>query len=101
MIRLTVAHYYTPTGRDIQKPYTKGDQKAYHEDMLERFNHGEPDACRLNKIYRLAESGDSQGSIAPSTAEEAYIPINSCRSILRNSQNTTATLWQRVLSTDT
>ena len=41
MIRLTVAHYYTPTGRDIQKPYTKGDQKAYHEDMLERFNHGE------------------------------------------------------------
>ena len=41
MIRLTVAHYYTPTGRDIQKPYTKGNQQAYHEDMLDRFNHGE------------------------------------------------------------
>lgn len=41
MIRLTVAHYYTPTGRDIQKPYTKGDQKAYHEDILDRYNHGE------------------------------------------------------------
>lgn len=41
MIRLTVAHYYTPTGRDIQKPYLKGDQKAYQEDMLERFNRGE------------------------------------------------------------
>lgn len=41
MIRLTVAHYYTPTGRDIQKPYTKGDQKAYHEDIIERYNHGE------------------------------------------------------------
>ncbi len=41
MIRLTVAHYYTPTGRDIQKPYRKGDQKAYQEDMLERFNRGE------------------------------------------------------------
>lgn len=41
MIRLTVAHYYTPTGRDIQKPYTKGEQQAYHEDILDRFNHGE------------------------------------------------------------
>lgn len=41
MMRLTVAHYYTPTGRDIQKPYTKGDQKAYAMDMLDRFNHGE------------------------------------------------------------
>lgn len=41
MIRLTVAHYYTPSGRDIQKPYEKGDQKAYQEDILERFNRGE------------------------------------------------------------
>ncbi len=41
MIRLTVAHYYTPSGRDIQKPYEKGDQKAYAEDMLDRFNRGE------------------------------------------------------------
>lgn len=41
MIRLTVAHYYTPSGRDIQKPYKKGDQEAYAEDILERFNSGE------------------------------------------------------------
>ena len=41
MIRLTVAHYYTPSGRDIQKPYEKGDQKAYQEDILDRFNRGE------------------------------------------------------------
>ena len=41
MIRLTVAHYYTPTGRDIQKPYEKGDQKAYQEDILIRYNSGE------------------------------------------------------------
>ncbi|MDE5807880.1 MAG: S41 family peptidase, partial [Muribaculaceae bacterium] len=40
MIRLTVAHYYTPTGRDIQKPYVKGDQKAYAMDILDRYNHG-------------------------------------------------------------
>lgn len=41
MIRLTVAHYYTPTGRDIQKPYSKGDQRAYAMDIVDRFNHGE------------------------------------------------------------
>ncbi len=41
MMRLTVAHYYTPTGRDIQKPYTKGDQQSYNEDILVRYNSGE------------------------------------------------------------
>lgn len=41
MIRLTVAHYYTPTGRDIQKPYEKGNQKSYAMDILDRFNSGE------------------------------------------------------------
>lgn len=41
MMRLTVAHYYTPTGRDIQKPYDKGDGKKYARDILDRFNHGE------------------------------------------------------------
>lgn len=41
MIRLTVAHYYTPTGRDIQKPYEKGNSKAYRDDIIERFKNGE------------------------------------------------------------
>ena len=41
MIRLTIAHYYTPTGRDIQKPYEKGDKKAYDKDIEERFKSGE------------------------------------------------------------
>ena len=41
MMRRTVAHYYTPTGRDIQKPYTKGNADAYAHDILDRFNHGE------------------------------------------------------------
>ena len=41
MMRLTIAHYYTPTGRDIQKPYQKGNQQAYQEDIIDRFNHGE------------------------------------------------------------
>lgn len=41
MIRLTVAHYYTPTGRDIQKPYEKGNSKSYNKDIAERFDNGE------------------------------------------------------------
>ncbi len=40
-IRLTVARYYTPTGRSIQKPYTSGDELSYHLDILNRYNHHE------------------------------------------------------------
>ncbi len=41
MIRLTVARYYTPSGRCIQKPYTNGDDRSYEEDLLTRYQHGE------------------------------------------------------------
>ena len=40
-IRLTVARYYTPSGRCIQKPYTLGDQEDYQKELIERFDHGE------------------------------------------------------------
>ena len=41
MMRLTIAHYYTPSGRCIQKPYEKGDQEDYAMDIEKRFKHGE------------------------------------------------------------
>ena len=41
MIRLTIAHYYTPSGRCIQKPYEKGNKKSYDQDITNRLNHGE------------------------------------------------------------
>lgn len=41
MIRLTVARYYTPSGRCIQKPYQAGDEKGYEEDLMARYKHGE------------------------------------------------------------
>ena len=41
MIRLTIAHYYTPSGRCIQKPYTKGGNKDYAMDMVNRLKSGE------------------------------------------------------------
>jgi carboxyl-terminal processing protease len=40
-VRLTVARYYTPSGRCIQKPYTMGDLKDYNKDLTERYEHGE------------------------------------------------------------
>ena len=41
MIRLTIARYYTPSGRCIQKPYTAGDDAGYAMDLVARYNHGE------------------------------------------------------------
>lgn len=41
MIRLTVAKYYTPSGRCIQKPYVRGKSDDYRKDMLNRYEHGE------------------------------------------------------------
>ena len=40
-IRLTIAHYYTPSGRCIQKPYKKGDRLDYAMDLDKRYKHGE------------------------------------------------------------
>lgn len=40
-IRLTIARYYTPSGRCIQKPYVKGNDQDYELDLLKRYEHGE------------------------------------------------------------
>ncbi len=40
-IRLTVARYYTPSGRCIQKPYTNGVNGDYAQDLIARYQHGE------------------------------------------------------------
>ena len=41
IIRLTIARYYTPSGRCIQKPYSTGDDKNYEQDLIIRYQHGE------------------------------------------------------------
>jgi carboxyl-terminal processing protease len=40
-VRLTTARYYTPSGRSIQKPYKKGESKAYNNEFETRFKSGE------------------------------------------------------------
>lgn len=41
LLRLTVARYYTPSGRCIQKPYEPGKGAQYEEDLLQRYQNGE------------------------------------------------------------
>lgn len=80
MIRLTVAHYYTPSGRDIQKPYTKGDTKAYAMDLLDRYNHGElmhEDSIRQIDSLRVATLRNHRpiyggGGITP----DVFVPLD-------------------------
>jgi carboxyl-terminal processing protease len=51
-VRLTIARYYTPTGRSIQKPYVLGHQKEYAEEEWDRFKHGEllnSDSIKFNE----------------------------------------------------
>ncbi len=55
-IRLTVARYYTPSGRSIQKEYVRGDLGKYELDIVDRYSHGEfynVDSIKLdkNKIF--------------------------------------------------
>lgn len=80
MIRLTVARYYTPTGRSIQKPYKKGNQEEYNRDLIERYNHGElmsadsihfPDSLKYNTLEtkRTVYGG---GGIMP----DVFIPVD-------------------------
>ena len=50
-VRLTVAHYYTPSGRSIQRPYDEG-KKAYSEELYRRIKSGElfdKDSIKVNK----------------------------------------------------
>lgn len=80
MIRLTVAHYYTPTGRDIQKPYVKGNRDAYNKDILDRYNHGELmhadsikyiDSLKVNTL-RLGRPIYGGGGISP----DYFVPLD-------------------------
>lgn len=80
MMRLTVAHYYTPSGRDIQKPYTKGDDESYRRDIENRFNNGElmhADSIHLAdsteyRTLRLQRTVYGGGGIMP----DRFVPLD-------------------------
>lgn len=71
-IRLTIARYYTPSGRCIQKPYEKGKESEYELDLLTRYEHGEffsADSIKQNEteVYRtrLGRPVHGGGGIMP------------------------------------
>uniref|UniRef100_UPI0035A0CA3E S41 family peptidase n=1 Tax=Prevotella heparinolytica TaxID=28113 RepID=UPI0035A0CA3E len=94
MIRLTVARYYTPSGRCIQKPYDntanldgrtggEGGQEKYNQELTDRFNHGEmihadsihfADSLkvRTKRMERIVYGG---GGIMP----DFFVPIDTTR----------------------
>ncbi|MCD7898370.1 MAG: S41 family peptidase [Bacteroides sp.] len=54
-IRLTIARYYTPSGRSIQRPYESGDDEKYDMDIYNRYEHGEffsQDSIKLDENLR-------------------------------------------------
>ena len=88
MIRLTVARYYTPAGRSIQKPYTKKgdgsavevDFKEYRSDLIARYNNGElmhadsihfPDSLKYT-TKRLGRAVYGGGGIMP----DYFVPMD-------------------------
>ena len=71
-IRLTIARYYTPSGRCIQKPYEKGKESEYELDLLTRYEHGEffsADSIKQDEteVYhtRLGRPVYGEGGIMP------------------------------------
>lgn len=81
MIRLTIARYYTPTGRCIQKPY--GDTIDYKDELVHRYNNGElsnadsihfPDSLKTytKRLGRVVYGG---GGIMP----DYFIPLDTLR----------------------
>ena len=82
MIRLTIARYYTPTGRCIQKPYDN-DSVKYEDDLLNRYNRGEmtsadsihfPDSLKTHTL-RLQRPVYGGGGIMP----DYFVPVDTAR----------------------
>ena len=92
MIRLTVARYYTPSGRCIQRPYSSGDEEEYYLDLVKRYQHGEfssadsvhlPDSLRYYTL-RTLRTVYGGGGIMP----DRFVPIDTTAII-------TVTLWPK------
>ncbi len=80
MMRLTVARYYTPSGRCIQKPYSRGDKKAYEKELLDRYNEGEYyslDSIQFNDSLRYTTRVNGRtiyggGGVMP----DIFVPVD-------------------------
>jgi carboxyl-terminal processing protease len=104
MIRLTIARYYTPTGRSIQKPYEKANIDSYNRDMINRYNRGEmmsadsihfSDSLKFSTLtnHRTVYGG---GGIMP----DYFIPLDTARyTDLHRSLVASGAIYKFVLNT--
>ncbi len=81
-IRLTIARYYTPTGRCIQKPYANEDKEQYYNEELDRYQHGEllnADSIKLDKkqVFKTPEGKTvyGGGGIMP----DVFVPLDTSK----------------------
>lgn len=98
-VRLTVAHYYTPSGRSIQRPYDEG-KKVYSEELYRRVMNGElfsKDSIKVNKALEFkAPSGKivyGGGGIIP----DEFVPVDTTNLKMWINQNKYSDLNQRYL----
>jgi len=77
-LRLTIARYYTPTGRSIQKPYNNGFDE-YFDDLNSRYEHGEfevPDSIHFSDSLKFTTPGGKTvyggGGIMP----DLFVPVD-------------------------
>ncbi len=104
MIRLTVARYYTPTGRSIQRPYQEGNLDAYNQDFIDRFQHGElfeadsihfPDSLKYTTLVnkRTVYGG---GGIMP----DYFVPMDTTSSTILHTRLYTRGVINRVANAE-
>lgn len=81
-LRLTIAEYFTPTGRCIQRPYGKGTEN-YYKDLYNRYKNGEltnPDSIKFPDSLKFKTNGGrlvyGGGGIMP----DVFIPIDTTKS---------------------
>ena len=78
-LRLTVARYYTPTGRSIQKPYTSGDAESYDADIWNRYQHNEffsADSIRFDDALRRTTPGGKVVYGGGGSMPDIFVPLD-------------------------
>ena len=78
-LRLTIARYYTPSGRCIQKPYEMGEREQYLMDVVNRYNHGEfysQDSIHLADSLRFETVGGRSVYAGGGIMPDIFVPTD-------------------------